>query len=182
MEKQTSKHKVNYRQGFIILALLTPLLGCVATAPKLNLYNVAEVSQAISVKRDDFEKSSRFSGPNASIKPFDNVFIRAWKFDGSNALKYQIYVQDYYEGGWRFYSIAFDSNGVMLKTIVISRDVGSCTKYGCSYNEHIGIDVSESYLKENTRNGINFKLSGKSGEEFFFIPGAYIEAFLKVAK
>ncbi|WP_162860593.1 hypothetical protein [Pseudothauera hydrothermalis] len=168
--------------GLVFVATAIALSACIAPAPRVNLNDSQAVAGAISVQRDDFKKVTKYEGPNAADNVFDKLFIRAWKIDGTEDVGYQIYVMDYYNGDWRFYNSAYDSNGNSLKTTLISRDVGSCNRYGCSHYEHVGLNVSREYLAKNQDSSIRFKISGKAGEEVFFIPGAYIKAFLSVAK
>lgn len=165
-----------------VAATALTLSACVTTAPRLNVSDPQAVSGAISIQRDDFKKTTNYKGPNASPDILDQVFIRAWKTDATGSITYQIYVMDYYNGDWRFYHSAYDSNGNSLNTTQISRDVGSCSRYGCSHEEHLGLNVTREYLEKNQDSGIRFKVSGKAGEEVFFIPGGYIKAFLSVAK
>jgi hypothetical protein len=154
----------------------------VAPAPRLNLNDSQAVAGAISVHHDDFKKVTNYEGPNASAEMGDSLFIRAWKADAIGSVNYQIYVRDYYDDDWRFYDSAYDSNGNSLDTTQISQDVGYCRAYSCTHYEHLGLNVTREYLERNQENGIRFKVSGKAGEEVFFIPSAYIKAFLSVAK
>lgn len=170
------------RAILFLVASACALSACVAPAPRLNVSDPQAVSSAISVQRDDFKKITNYKGPNASPDILDQVFLRARKADATGSITYQIYVMDYYNGDWRFYNSAYDSNGNSLDTTLISRDVGSCSRYGCSHEEHLGLNVSRAYLEKNQDSGIRFKVSGKAGEEVFFIPGGYIKAFLSVAK
>ena len=112
----------------------------------------------------------------------DYLFIRAWKYDNNPNISYQIYVKDRYGDNWRYYEHAYDSDGSKIDTTLISRDVSSCSQYGCAFDEHIGLNVSKAYLESHKETGIRFKISGTGGEEIFFIPGTYIKAFLEVVE
>jgi hypothetical protein len=140
-----------------------------------------DLRSTIQVKYDEFKKLTKYEGSNVASGS-DVVFLRAWKPDKSSII-FQIYVMDYYDGEWRFYHSAWDSDGTSLDTTQISRDVGSCSRYsGCSHYEHMGINVTRDYLEKHRRSGIRFKLSGKAGEEIFSIPAAHIDAFLEIVK
>jgi hypothetical protein len=168
-----------------LLSLLTALLmlsGCISSGPQLNTNDEQAVAKAISTQRDDFKKMTNYKGPNAATELFDQLFIRAWKHDKLDAVSYQIYVLDHYYGDWRFYQTAFDSNGSNLNVTQISRDVSSCNRYGCAKEEHLAVNLSRDYLEKNKETGIRFKLSGKAGEEVFFIPSGYIKGFLTAIK
>lgn len=174
--------QVRIRVIISLVATVCALSACVAPAPRLNVSDPQAVLGAISVQHDDFKKITTYKGPNVLYDIFDQVFLRAWKSDATGIISYQIYVMDYYNDEWRFYNSAYDSNGISLNTTLISRDVFSCSRYGCSHKEHLGLNVSREYLEKNQYSGIRFKVSGKAGGEVFFIPGGYIKAFLSVAK
>ena len=163
---------------FVLTGAIAVLSACVATAPKLNVYDTQAVANAVSATRDDFQKTVDYSGPNIATGFGGILIIRAWKFEKTNEIKYQIYVADYYDGEWRFYDNAYDSNGERLDTTLISRKVEDCSRYGCSHTEHVGLNITKEYLEKNKDSGINFKLSGKAGQAIFFIPGSYVQAIL----
>jgi hypothetical protein len=163
-----------------IVATVLMLSACVAPGPKININDSQSVASSVTVQRDDFKKLIRYTGPNAAKDDGDVLYLRAWKTEKTGEILYQIYIADYYSGEWRFYNSAYDSNGERLETTLISRDVDRCSKYGCSYTEHLGLNITKEYLEKNKGSGINFKLSGKAGEAIFFIPGTYVQAFLSV--
>lgn len=139
----------------------------------------SEISSKIKTDFDDFKKISNYKGPEESWGNCDSIFLRAWKSDTDKEATYQIYVMDYYSGEWRFYSHAFDDDGNALDFTSISRDVGSCSRYGgCSHYEHLGINVSRKYLENRKDKGIKFKISGNAGEEVCALHSPYIKAFL----
>lgn len=149
--------------------------------PKVDINDVSSVANFTMVKYDEFEKTTKYTGPNASGNEIDYLLIRGWKRK-SGIISYQIYVSDYYPLNWHFYNRAFDSNGELLDMVTIDREVESCHSY-CSYRETIGLTVTRNYLEKAKNTGIRFKLSGKSGEDAIFsIPAAYIKGFLFVAK
>lgn len=165
------------------ISLVLALTACAAIEPSINTSDSQAVTKAISVKRDDFKKIINFEGPNASGISDIFLLIRAWKADATGKTTYQIYVMDrYHSKGWRFYSAADDSNGNSLDTTVISRKVAGCWSDGCTYLEHIALNIEQEYLEKNQETGIRFKLSGKTGDKVFSIPSGYIKAFLSVAK
>lgn len=163
-----------------ILFVLFTLSAC-GILPKVDWNKPIETSSRVKIERDEFKKVITFTGPDIAGF-FDAVYIRAWKFINTSNFEYQIYVMDQYDGDWRFYNSAYDSSGNRLDTLLISREVGSCSTYSCSHYEHIGINVSKEYLDNHLSNGIKFKVSGNAGEQVFYIPGAYIEGFLSKVK
>ena len=170
------------RQSIATVVSVLILSACASyLAPHTNPNDPQAVVRAISVKRDDFKKITNYTGPNAASFS-DALFIRAVKTD-AGSMTYQIYVMHTYSGEWRFYNSTYDSKGTPLDTTLISRDVITCAgSYGCTHQEHLGLNVSREYLEQNQQLGIRFKVSGRAGEEVFFIPPAYIRAFLAVAK
>ena len=162
------------------LSAVALLSACVAITQKLNVYDTQAVANAVSVKRDGFQKTVDYNGPNIAPGVGGILKIRAWKFEKTSEVEFQIYVADYYDGKWRFYDSAYDSNGERLDVVLISRNVDSCRRYGCSYTEHVGLNITKEYLERNKNSGINFKLTGKAGEAVFLIPGTYVQAILSV--
>lgn len=162
----------------VVVCGISMIVTACASGPRVDFSDPQSIRSEIKVERDDFKKLTNFQGPNASGNILDNVLLRAWKFDRTGTTSYQIYVADYYTREWRFYDSAYDSRGTRLDATLISRDVSSCSRYGCGFQEHIGINVSRQYLEENKATGIRFKISGKAGEEIFYIPSAYVKAFL----
>jgi len=165
----------------IVLASAVLLIGgCVAPAPKVNWNDPQETVSRVKVVRDDFKKVTKYIGPD-SDKSSSAIFIRAWKYD-TGIKQYQIYAKHHYYGDWRFYRSAYDRSGKRLKFKSISRDVGSCSYGSCSFNEHMGISVTRQYLEAHKNTGIQFKVSGKTGEVIFQLPAGYIQGFLSVTK
>lgn len=169
-----------FQNGLSLLIVTFFLSACASyLKPDTNPNDPQSVTRAIRVERDEFKKITRYTGPNASDYP-NVVFIRATKPD-NEGISYQIYVRDQYDGGWRYYNSAYDSNGTRLDTTVIDREVLTC-KGHCVYWEHLGLNVSRDYLEKNQQRGIRFKISGKGGEEVYFVPSAYISAVLSAVK
>lgn len=149
-----------------------------------NLIDVVEGSSFDSIQKkikteyDSFKKITNYIGPNVTE---ELLVIRAWKADNELEVAYQVYVIDlYYSDSWRFYNSAYDDKGNKLDFTPISRDTDNCSRYGCSYIEQFGLNVTRQYLESRKSSGISFKASGKSGEKVFWIPSAYIKAILSV--
>lgn len=171
--------------ALLIMAGMSLILSaCALNSPKLDVNNPQDVIKQIKIEHDNFKKLTNFTGPNAAKNTFllqDELFIRAWKEDITGAILFQIYIADYYKGDWRFYDHAFDSDGNSLTVQRIHREVIGCQN-GCTLREHIGINVARKYLELNIEKGIQFKISGKGGEEVFFIPSGYIKGILLTIK
>lgn len=169
--------KMLYRLGVAVMACAT--VGCAVMRPRVNWQDQSAIEALISVKADEFKKLTTFTGPNCATDAGDLVYFRAWR-DRNNALTYQVYVMDYYTGDWRFYDSAHDEDGVELSFTQIDRQTDICTQYGCSKDEHLGINVGRDYLARHATSGMRFKVSGKRGSEVFVVPAAYIRALLAV--
>ena len=181
MLKQPTNRSTSARihNGFVLLIVTLLVSACASYKPNTNPENSQAVSSAIKVQRDSFEKITSYIGPNASDFP-NSVFIRVRKPDEGRT-SYQIYVRDQYEGDWRYYDSAHDQDGTGLDTTVIDRQVVTCNR-GCVLWEHLGINVSRAYLENFQERGIRFKISGKRGQNIYFIPPAYISAVLSAVK
>lgn len=168
---------------FLVAFSFVFLAGCVTQSASRAPSSMEEVALAVRTSRDEFKKMTRFTGPDIAVGTFDTLFLRAWKPDGQPT-RYQIYVADYYDGEWRFYSSANDSNGTRMDVTLIDRKVGSCSRYGgCSHFEHLALNVSREYLEAAVTTGISFQLSGKAGEQVFNVPPMHVAGFLaSVAK
>ncbi|MEG0082640.1 MAG: hypothetical protein RR775_12170 [Massilia sp.] len=169
----------------VVLGLLVSVLlvGCSvqpqqAAVPTVNWDDPAQIALRTEVKHDEFKKVTEYRTPSVVRELWGgDIFIRGWKNDGETETKIQIYVIDNYAGEWRFYNSAYDSNGNKLSFQSIDRSVLSCRR-GCTYSEHLAINVSKKYLQDNGSDGIRFKISGKAGETVKFVPAAFIKGFL----
>lgn len=134
----------------------------------------------IEVTYDEFKKVTAIEG--SQLKDKDAlIFLRAWKSD-TESTKFQLYVVDSYGGKWRFYADAWDSDGKKMPVTLINREVENCSRYGCVYTEHVGIEVKRDYLQTRLTSGIRLKISGNGGEVVISVPASYIAAFLEAAK
>lgn len=177
----------HHTTSFTILTFASLLLTLSGCAPRvINWADPQETASRIQTNYDQFKKVTTITGPNCAPNPQeDALMIRAWKLE-SGRIELQIYVSDEYTYeimrsgiGWRFYSIAHDSEGQQLPVVQISRAANWCGRYNCSYLEVVGVTVTREYLEAHETSGITMKISGKGGEHIVTIPGPYIQAFLK---
>lgn len=137
----------------------------------------------VKVTKDNFKKLTKYEGAELNYGELRSMFLRQSKIDGVMNHSYQFYFVDNYDGGWRFYDSAYDSNGNRLDAISIDRSVGSCSKYfGCSHWEHVGVSVSREYLQKNSDTDFQIKISGRGGEVIFNVPADYVRYFLDATK
>lgn len=178
------RYSVNLLLGFFILAA-----GC--AGPQINWSDSNQIIASITTTRDDFKKRTEYVGPHYDgakkvesdgMFLFAKVFLRAYNYDKTPGLTYQIYTYETYYNDWRFYNQAYDSDGKKLDFVPVTQKVGSCGTARCSKDEHVAINVTKDYLIAHQDTGLSFKIFGKADEREWSLPGSYIKAFLSVAK
>lgn len=165
-----------FKRLFSVLAVLA-LTACAAVAPPQP--RTAETyAAATRVEHDQFQQVTRYQAPTINSNGSD-VALRSFTMHKSSETIYQIYFIASYGGkGWRFYNSIYDVNGNRLDTTLISRDVGHCSKYGCSHYEHLAANVTRDYLEKVAQSGMSMKLVGQAGSEVHTIPPEYVRGFL----
>lgn len=148
-------------------------------APPGAIAASADWSQQVTKKRDDYKKAVTTEGAVLSSGR-SKFFLRAVELDAEPAKPSMVvYVMSVYDGDWRFYRSANTIDGKSWKPLIVDRDVLACSRYGgCSHIEHLVIDFGPEYIRAHVERGIDFKISGKGGEETFYLPPNYIAAFL----
>jgi hypothetical protein len=170
----------------LALVFLAVLAGSACTT--LDQYHASRdpgwVAERTSVEKDDFKKLVTVVSPTVrgvmDGGQYD-VFLRGWKDLKSRTRTtsdgFQIYVATVHGGRWHRYSSAWDSGGSQLETRSLGNDV-DCSRYGCSYSEDIGIDVTRAYLEAHRGSGLSLKVSGSGGEAVVRVPAGYVAGFL----
>jgi hypothetical protein len=184
----------------IVLAVLlvSGLYGCVGVIENIDWNDPQSISARIASKHDDFKKHTVYEGPDYAQAGHDKASLRAWRTDKTERVEYQIYMMDYFqmEGGPPRYNTAWDSNGNEMPVVMSSIERLQCTRLGCTYYQHVGIDVSRDYLVTNQTAGVRLKLGWTAGrrgmpgavnmlvkdEPIFYIPPAYVKAMLAATK
>lgn len=159
----------------IITAITVMFLfvGCVAINPIKTSNDV--LSKTI-IDNDPYKKITWIRTPafrNYGGIGYYSSFLRVL-IKNENPITYQFYVSDEAKS-WRFYSDAYDNSGARLDFIGIDREVTS----SAWTKEDFVISLSKDYLEKSTVTGINIKASGKRGDKIFFIPGYFVDGFLK---
>lgn len=155
----------------------------------IEFYNFDKPRNEVDIEYDEFRRVTTYRGSSIQIYDTktnieDRFFLRAFKSNATSSssnISYQIYVVDTYEGKWRRHQEAYDSRGEELAITQIDRDV-NCGRVRCIYTETVGVKVTLDYLVEHIKEGIRFQISGPGGKEAFFLPGEYIENFLKAVE
>lgn len=143
--------------GATLLATPTAAQKLTKQAQQLMALTPADFQRTATLKDDPLDTTAQISTePGFQEKrgllkfvSYDN-FLRAFIDKKTGRTDFQVYQYINYGGSWRFYQTAnFETPaGPESKQVtVISRDVGSCSTYGCSFTEHIGFDVAEDLLR-----------------------------------
>jgi len=174
------------KKAVLLLIILISVSGCGGTLASLYGVNYANPNDynAVSVKTeiiyDSYEDQTKIKAPivYAQNNLFGHTyFLRAFAKgrEYNNPSVIQIYVDAYLQD-WAFLDRAY-ANGRELNVTPISRDVGSCSSYGCTVHEHIGINITLAELLEYQGTGLNVKISGNKGSITIAIPAVYFKAF-----
>jgi hypothetical protein len=158
--------------------LLVALAGCASMAN-----SVFPLRSTVEVKDSDFEPSATLLGvQERNGKIADYHFLRSWVDKSTGVTRHQLYVTYRYGDDWRFYERANGEARRSLEFVSISRDVSSCSQYGCSYAEHFGVDLDEDLLRERRDRGYAVKFYARSGHELIVtVSPAQIAAQLEAA-
>lgn len=174
--------------NFTIIVIASLLISaCGAQIAKMHGIDIIDpfdpqaVEAATTVEPDPHTGLTKVAGP--PIFHDNNIlgkvyFLRGWKSknlsDDSGSI--QVYVLARFDK-WAFLDTAY-ANGKKLDTSQIDRKVGSCSGYGCSLQETIGINLNISQLRDYAKNGLSFKVLGKRDSITMIIPAGYFSGFL----
>lgn len=130
---------------------------------------------------DPAEDSTEIKGP--LVFPERNIsshsyFLRAL-FSGrqtDDPSEIQLHVSAYLSD-WAFLDRAY-SQGRRLSVTEISREVGSCSAFGCSKHEDLAINLTLADLESYSDNGLEVKIEGDQGSITLAVPSPYFRAFL----
>ena len=171
--------RMKYAKVLATNLIILALIGC--SGKRFDPTQYTEVASLIARTRDNFKKVNTTRGP--SIKNgASEYFIRSFTIDGYSPKTFQIYAQTSSSSVPDNFDTAYDISGKRLPTTYITTKVIGCSRFGCSYSQHVGIDIDQEYLKNNRLTGVHLQLSSKSEKETIIIPAAYIQAFLDATK
>jgi len=145
--------------------------------PAVNVNDPALVRIHTKVYADSHTGTTTYIGPTVYYE--DNIFGNTYFLRGWGADKgIQVYVSTTFRD-WVFLEEAW-SNGIKFEVTVIDREVGSCSQYGCSVKETVGVNLSAAdvigfSIKE--KGGLSLKVMGKRGSTVLYIPAAYFAGF-----
>lgn len=165
------------------IAVLAALAGC-APPPSYNSSNVYTGSVSPSraatatdlssptIKNDPYKPSIEVRAEGAEKTDAD-LNAEIWGLYGKVDKKtgaVSTYVQwgeVYGDRAWRFYSSASTNKGESLSFTQVERNVSKCfPRLGqCTYSEVYNITIPQALLRSGAKDGISFKIFGKSGSE-----------------
>lgn len=170
---------MKYAKVLAINLITLALIGC--SGKRFDPTQYTEVASSISRTRDNFRKVNTTTGPPIKNGASEH-FIRSFTIDGHNVRSFQIYAEISSSSVPDNFDTAYDISGKKLPTTYIATKVIGCSRYGCSYAQHVGIDIDQEYLNRNRMTGVRIQLSSKSEKKIIIIPAAYIQAFLDATK
>lgn len=152
-----------------IAASLMLLPGCYSLAR----YGTAEkVAAASTVEHDEYEGTTWVEAPAVWYDAWLNkCFLRNLTMGGRTRTN-QLYVM-YERSHWAFLDRAADSEGRTLKTLVIDRSA-----FGYTIFEDVAVELTDEYLENAARDGLDIQLSGKAGSTVVKLPAHYVRGFL----
>ncbi|MEL7030239.1 MAG: hypothetical protein AAGL49_13775 [Pseudomonadota bacterium] len=175
------------RSALIGLAAAGTLAACSSKAPLPP--PVAEVREAVSVQKTDFDTHTRFVGPGQKDDEAQyEVRLRSWLEADGDDYVHQIYIKLFYVGAERSYRSVNFPGGALAESKVIDRR-SDCAGLNardaiCSHEEHIGAFVDHKTLKRAAkRNGMRLRVNAQSGHETFVrLEPSYIKGYLAATK
>jgi hypothetical protein len=146
------------------------------------------VNEDVEVISDDFKRIMFYKGPvvsniidDESGNPeVEELYLRS-QLEHSRNMRFFLVVHDYYEGDWRGFDQAYDSDGNKFHALSVRHKV-KC-KLICGYEEVLEVELDKTYLNKHLKEGLYFRLYGPAGtsSSSFHLPGPYIQGFLKGA-
>lgn len=160
------------------------LMGCVTDYTELT---PLEISKKVNLVSDEFSNSKIYIGPNIyqnesaiGLKSY-NIFM-AKSVDKVSLVSMHILDAKftYRSNGWINIRSATLTGGEHLMLSEGKKNVGSCSKYGCIYDENVVVIIPESLLKKSSqaKTDIRVKFWGDGGAYLINIPYNYVAGYL----
>jgi hypothetical protein len=161
-----------------LLAGVAAASGCSLTrdhAPP-GVRPVAAWDAQLSVRTDAYTKATTITGPWHSRGQAEARFMA---FVRPSRVTYALQAR-VASNGWLFLDTAYDHTGTAYQ---LSRDDGTVdwcqALLGCTVTEYVSLSLTERYVTERHDTGLDFKLFGKRGTAFVFIPAEYLSAVIQ---
>jgi hypothetical protein len=166
------------------------LVGC-ASAPR-EMPSQERLQAAVQRSDSAFDSLVGFKGPSisytisrgTSTTDYIAWFVRAWRDKRTGAVARQLYVSVENGESWRYYrSASFEGGALAVATSL--RASPRCGRYGCQFDEHMAVDLTEGQWTQALVQGLAVRLNaqGVSGREIVIeIPYAYAQALQEAMK
>lgn len=120
----------------------------------------------LTVENDcDFSRTVEVDGEPKEHATGDFYFLRSFVSCEEALAEHQLYMEDNYsDADWRFYERARLEGGKVLEVTEISRDV-DCSGYGCTYEEHIGVNLTQEILSDHRADSMRIRIYAQDGTE-----------------
>lgn len=158
------------------------------------------VAQHVKVETTNVDKYVKFHGPkietsfqpvdwgdgtfyrNASPKygGFPRHLIRSWRDKAGGQIRHELYVAYSYSASsaWQFQTVQFDDASVVSVT-VFDRKVAKCLSERCVHVEHLGVPLSDAFLRSRFYTGFQMHvLSPRGHSAVLSVPANYIQGYL----
>jgi hypothetical protein len=165
-----------------ILAITLGLYACANNDKKISSWEINDVYQSTIVTSNN-TGGKTYLGPSINTMDDSNTYemfnLRSIQ-NAQGEKSYELQIHLTYFNQMRSYENARLINGTSLPVQVISKDAGLCEAKGCIYKELLSIKLSDNFLKQNVKDGIQLTVSSKAGVSTdIFVPSQYLKGYLK---
>lgn len=170
------------RVSTIAVACVLLVSGCTVGVPKENISKLSatDLATKVTIEGTKFDKAITYKSTPVDFDLLSYFLLRSWKFKDGPITQHQLYVHRYYSGDWVFYERAADDRAQSVDVTVIDRSVGSCSSYGCSHSEDVGVSIGHDYLLSRQDTGFEIRLTSRNGSGAIIlkVPSNYIKGHL----
>ena len=177
---------MNFHLKNILLVLLLASTAACSQVIRVDPDNPVEVSEEVTVERDEFKGATYYQGPVITNEAEDDrdspevedIALRAVT-PRDEPTRFFLTITDYYDGDWRGFDQVFDLSGKKFHALSVRHKV-NCVLF-CGYEEVLEIQLPRAYLDDHAKTGISMRMYGPSGAASapFTLPAGYIQGFLK---
>ncbi len=174
---------MRYRNFLLVIVLMHSLSGCASTGrhASVDRDDPQAVASAVSLKTDEYKKTTVFEAPKGNGFAPIAVFLRASKSNKTGVIAYEIYLTASAAlppGESQDFTSAYDLDGVRLDLETVLKTESTCSKKLCIVNEEYSILIDRNYLEKHKVNGLRFRLYSKDKKYDFNLTPGYIKGVL----
>lgn len=150
-------------RSFATLVVALLLFGCVARGDR---------PIRVQVDGDEFSKDITVSGVTSTYNPFGGDvrgfwYLRSFANPEAHKVEHQLYFEISYGGGLNGAYYAADNSAQPHPIHLLYRDYcywrDEVLKSGCVHRDYLGIDISDETLRAKAMQGMEIKVSARSG-------------------